>query len=36
MRQYIGQHDELRDVEDDLVDAALQLQQELESTRKDD
>jgi len=36
MRQYIGQHDELRDVEDDLVDAALQLQQEIESTRKDD
>jgi exonuclease SbcD len=36
MRQYVGQHDELSDLEDDLVDAALDLQNELESERRDE
>jgi len=36
MRQYVGQHDDLADMEDDLVDAALDLQAELESERPAD
>jgi exonuclease SbcD len=36
MRQYVGQHDDLSDLEDDLVDAALDLQAELESERPED
>lgn len=36
MRQYVGQHDDLADLEDDLVDAALDLQAELESERPED
>lgn len=35
MRQYVGQHDELTDLEDDLVDAALDLQSELEADDPD-
>jgi exonuclease SbcD len=34
MRQYVGQHDELQGMEDDLVSAALELQNEIESTRQ--
>ncbi|PEN14343.1 exonuclease sbcCD subunit D [Longibacter salinarum] len=34
MRQYVGQHDELQDMEDDLVNAALTLQNELDTTRQ--
>jgi exonuclease SbcD len=34
MRQYVGQHDELQGLEDDLVNAALDLQNEIESTRQ--
>jgi len=35
MRQYVGQHDELSGLEDDLVDAALELQSELEADRRE-
>lgn len=34
MRQYVGQHDDLQDIEGDLVQAALELQNEIDATRE--
>ena len=34
MRQYVGQHDDLQGIEDDLVNAALELQNEIDTTRE--
>jgi exonuclease SbcD len=34
MRQYVGQHDDLQGIEDDLVNAALELQNEIDATRE--
>jgi exonuclease SbcD len=31
LRQYVGQHDELASIEDDLVEAALELEAELDA-----
>ena len=34
MRQYVGQHDDLQDIEDDMVNAALELQNEIDVNRE--
>jgi exonuclease SbcD len=36
IRQYVGQHDELDDLEQDLVDAALELENEYETQRRNE
>ena len=36
MRQYVAQHDDLSSIEDDLVDAALELEAEYESRRREE
>ncbi len=35
VRQYVGQHDDLESIEDDLVDAALELEAELEAEARE-
>jgi hypothetical protein len=36
MRQYVAQHDDLASIEDDLVSAALELEAEYESRRREE